>query len=84
MMHQNGRRQHAKSRNVVIRQAAMRFLHFRLLPKPGIDRFAAGFVQFPRFTKRGGKGEGFEGFGRDLGTIWEQFGIGGEQKYPGI
>ena len=45
-MQKNGRRQHAKSRNAVI--PAMRFLHFPLLTRSGIDRFPRGIVPFSR------------------------------------
>ena len=81
MMPQNGRRQHAKSRNVVIPQAAMRFLHFPLVTKPGIDGFAAGFVQFSRRNK-GRKGGGLRGFWSGLGAAWERFGIGRSRSTP--
>ena len=72
-----------KSGNVVIPWAAMRFLHFPLLTRSGIDRFAAGFVPFSRFT-RGQKGGGlrasWEQLGSNLGAIWDR----AEQKYPAL
>ena len=53
-------------------------MHFSLLTRSGIDRFAAGFVPFPRFQKgpKGGRAS------NTLGAFWEHSGVGRSRGTP--